>query len=591
MTPTGVPPSSSGRAFSGPGKDSLSALIGEMSDGALIARPADGVVLAVNRKLSQMLGLGAEAMVGRDATRLLPLGELGKPQGESIRREEKVERSDGSHLRADISLTPLPGGDILVILRESAVHRPAKNNSPEDLVFRALFLAAPVPMFVLDRDNLRILDVNEAAIETYGYDREQFLRLHLADLCPVEDVPRLLIRWSIATAEVHELGEWRHLTKDGEGVSVRLMARMVPASGQAPGRSSVVLTALPLEQQSLPISPSEPITDVTRAILDVISSPTIATDPAGRLLQFNRAAENLTGYRGAEVLGRPVWDVFLKNEHSQRMREEFERQFFPVYFENQWVLADGSVRELAWSSTVVRDDHDSIFYIVSSATDTTGLRTSESALHKLSARLFQMLDDERRNLARYLHDTIAQSLAALSMNLSLGSMDAKSMKSNLALLERCCRDVRTFSYMLHPPLFDELGLSAALKWYLDGYSRDNGLKIDFKIDSDFGRLPQELENTLLAVVQECISNVRRHSGSAGAEVRLTRDEQGAYLEVEDHGCGLPAEVERNLASGAIDVGVGITSIRERLAQNSGNLEIFSSSKGTRLRAFVPIRRS
>jgi signal transduction histidine kinase len=177
------------------------------------------------------------------------------------------------------------------------------------------------------------------------------------------------------------------------------------------------------------------------------------------------------------------------------------------------------------------------------------------------------------------------------MNLSLGASDAKSMQSNLTLLERCCRDVRTFSYMLHPPLFDELGLSAALKWYLEGYARDSGLKIDFQIDHDFGRLPPELEHTLLAVVQEGISNVRRHSGSASAAVRLTRDANGAYLEVEDHGSGLPAEVERTLATGAIDVGVGLTAIRERLAQNLGNLEIFSSAKGTRLRAFVPVRRS
>ena len=202
-----------------------------------------------------------------------------------------------------------------------------------------------------------------------------------------------------------------------------------------------------------------------------------------------------------------------------------------------------------------------------------------------------MLDNERRNLARFLHDTIAQSLAALSMSLSLGATDAKSMQSNLALLERCCRDVRTFSYMLHPPLFDELGLSAALKWYLEGFSRDTGLKIDFQIDPDFGRLPPELEHTMMAVVQESISNVRRHAGSPNAAVRLSRDTTGAYVEVEDHGCGLPAEVERSLANGAIEVGVGLTAIRERLAQNLGNLEIFSSPKGTRLRAFVPVRRN
>jgi PAS domain S-box-containing protein len=508
-------------------------------------------------------------------------------QGEAVRRECKVTRSDHSQIRVDISLTPLPNGDFMAVLRESAERRSVKNGAMDESVFRALFCAAPLPMFVLDRENLRFIEVNDAAVEVYGYNREHFMRLHLADLSPVEDVPRLLIRWSAATPDVHELGEWRHLTKDGESISVRLSARSV----QSAGRNHVVMVSLPLAQQSLPIRAPEPITDVTRAILDVISSPTIATDCAGRLMQFNRAAEDLSLYKASEVIGRPVWEVFLRDEQAEKMREEFERQSFPVYFENQWVLADGSIRDLAWSSTVVRDEHDAVSCIVSSATDTTGLRSSESALRKLSARLFQMLDNERRNLARFLHDTIAQSLAALSMSVSLGATDAKSMQSNLALLERCCRDVRTFSYMLHPPLFDELGLSAALKWYLEGYARDSGLKIDFQIDPDFGRLPQELEHTLMAVVQESISNVRRHSGSASASVRLTRDATGAYVEVEDHGCGLPAEVERSLATGAIDLGVGLTAIRERLAQNLGNLEIFSSPQGTRLRAFVPVRRN
>ena len=568
-------------------REPLTNLIGEMSDGALIARSVDGIILEVNRKLCDMFRVSGDGMVGQDAGRFLPLTDFGNLQGESVRRECKVTRSDGTQVRVDISLTPLQNGDFMAVLRESVDRRTPKNGGTDEALFRALFQAAPLPMFVLDRENLRFVEVNDAAVEVYEYKREQFLRLHLADLSPVEDVPRLLIRWAGTTPEASELGEWRHLTKDGETMSVRLIARAV----QAAGRNNVVLVSLPLQQQNLPIQPSEPVTDITRAILDVISSPTIATDGSGRLMQFNRAAENLSGYKAAEVLGRPVWEVFLKEESAEKMRGEFEHQFFPVYFENQWVLADGSVRDLAWSSTVVRDERDAISCIVSSATDTTGLRTSESALRKLSARLFQMLDNERRNLARFLHDTIAQSLAALSMSLSLGVSDAKNMQSNLALLERCCRDVRTFSYMLHPPLFDELGLSAALKWYLEGHSRDTGLKIEFHIDPDFGRLPQELEHTLMAVVQESISNVRRHSGSPTAVVRLTRDEAGAYLEVEDFGSGLPAEVERSLASGAIDIGVGLTAIRERLAQNLGNLEIFSTPHGTRLRASVPVRRN
>ena len=218
-----------------------------------------------------------------------------------MRRECKVTRSDGTQFGVDISLTPLQNGDFMAILRESADRRSVKSGAMEDSLFRTLFYAAPLPMFVLDRENLRIAEVNDAAVDLYGYNREQFLRLHLADLSPVEDVPRLLIRWSVTTPESHELGEWRHLTKAAESITVRLIARAV----QSGVRNQVVLLSLPLIQQNLPISPSEPITDVTRAILDVISSPTLATDCGGRLMQFNRAAENLSGYKASEVLGRP----------------------------------------------------------------------------------------------------------------------------------------------------------------------------------------------------------------------------------------------------------------------------------------------
>ncbi len=170
-------------------RDPLASLIGEMSDGALIARSVDNVILEVNRKLCDMFRVSSDVLVGQDAGKFLPLAEFGNLQGEAVRRECKVTCSDGTQIRVDISLTPLQNGDFMAILRESADRRSIRNGTVDESLFRALFCAAPLPMFVLDRENLRFVEVNDAAVEFYGYNRDQFLRLHLADLSPVEDVP------------------------------------------------------------------------------------------------------------------------------------------------------------------------------------------------------------------------------------------------------------------------------------------------------------------------------------------------------------------------------------------------------------------
>src|SRR3954468_879860 len=148
MIPTAIPSDSSRNA-----RDPLVSLIGEMSDGALIARSVDGIILEVNRKLGDMFRVSGDVLVGQDAGRFLPLGEFGNLQGESVKRECKLTRSDGTQVRVDISLTPLQNGDFMAILRESADRRSARNGAMEESLFRGLFYGAPLPMFVLDREN------------------------------------------------------------------------------------------------------------------------------------------------------------------------------------------------------------------------------------------------------------------------------------------------------------------------------------------------------------------------------------------------------------------------------------------------------
>jgi signal transduction histidine kinase len=217
------------------------------------------------------------------------------------------------------------------------------------------------------------------------------------------------------------------------------------------------------------------------------------------------------------------------------------------------------------------------------------VRRSEQELRLLSSRLLDLQDAERRRIARELHDVTAQNLFAIHIALARLSEELSAESSVLqecmTLCEESREEIRTLSYLLHPPMLDEAGLVAALKWYIDGFSKRTGIKVRFETDPDLGRLPIDIETDLFRVVQESLANVHRHSGSRTAIVELHREDDIIVIRVQDRGQGLSRQLRqsRNLAS----LGVGIPGMRERLGQHRGSLEIKSGPRGTRVTARVP----
>ena len=215
-------------------------------------------------------------------------------------------------------------------------------------------------------------------------------------------------------------------------------------------------------------------------------------------------------------------------------------------------------------------------------------------LRELSARLLQLQDEERRRIARELHDSVGQMLAALTMNLSAVRNDVERLAETAAalhdsesLVREMSSEVRTISHLLHPPLLDEAGLASALRWYVDGYAQRSGIKVDLDLPEDLGRLRSELETAIFRVVQECLTNVHRHSGSTVAKIRLRQREHQILVDVEDEGKGIPPEKREEMATAGAP-GVGIRGMRERLRQLGGTLEIHSNGSGTNVSARLPI---
>ena len=222
----------------------------------------------------------------------------------------------------------------------------------------------------------------------------------------------------------------------------------------------------------------------------------------------------------------------------------------------------------------------------------TAERTAE--LQKLTHRLLKVQDDERRKVARDLHDTTGQTLAALKMAVSL-MQTCKEMSAALAiasqveqLADQAIGEIRTMSYLLHPPLLDEVGFGCAAEWYIEGFAKRSGISVRAEIAKTSERLPGNVEIALFRVLQESLTNVHRHSGASDASIHFQHAGDALILEIRDFGKGIPAERMLLLRGVSAQTGVGLAGMRERLHELNGSLEIQSDDRGTSIRATVPL---
>lgn len=220
---------------------------------------------------------------------------------------------------------------------------------------------------------------------------------------------------------------------------------------------------------------------------------------------------------------------------------------------------------------------------------------TEEQLRQLSLRLMTLQDQERRHIARELHDTVGQTLAAMKMSIALIRQtgqprpELQVLVDDLnALTDAALQEVRTTSYLLHPPLLDEAGITSAARWFAEGFSRRSGIEVECEIASNLGRPPREVELVLFRVLQESLTNVHRHSGASAATIRLGRDADQLQLEIQDNGKGIAEERLRLLEASVGKIGVGITGMRERVRELGGRLEIRSGRSGTTVCVLLPL---
>ena len=223
------------------------------------------------------------------------------------------------------------------------------------------------------------------------------------------------------------------------------------------------------------------------------------------------------------------------------------------------------------------------------------LRDSELSLRELSGHVLRTQDQERRRLGRELHDTIGQYLAVLKMGLdSLHSrqvvqapLDAMQMADCLKLAEQSIKELRTMSYLLYPPMLEEMGLKTSIHWYIEGFAKRSGIQVQVDISPALRRLPQEIELTAFRVLQESLTNVHRHSGSPTARIRVSLENGSLHLEISDSGKGMPAAALESTRDALGTMGVGLRGMSERVRQLGGTLS-FTCDRGTTVWASLPV---
>jgi signal transduction histidine kinase len=224
--------------------------------------------------------------------------------------------------------------------------------------------------------------------------------------------------------------------------------------------------------------------------------------------------------------------------------------------------------------------------------DVTARRHAEEALRKLSGRLLGIQDQERRRIARELHDSLGQYLAGMKIAIDMLSVRSPELDPLLTecadILDKAISETRTLSHLLHPPLLDEAGFASAASWFVAGFSQRSGIPVSLDLPSDLPRLPEAVEIALFRVLQESLTNVHRHSRATSAEIDVEADAEQVTIEIRDHGQGMPREIIQEIEQNGSKLGVGLAGMRERIHELGGIFEVASDNDGTRVRAIIPL---
>ena len=591
----------------------------EHSPDAILVADNDRRYRAANPAACTLLGLSREEILKRhiDDFAAPALRQQIEAAWDSFLRgggqegEYELVRPDGSIRRVEFhaSANFVPGLHVSM-LRDVTERRRAESEIAER--FRLTFEQAAVGMAYADLSG-RFTRVNSKMSDFLGYSVEELLHMNYRDITHPEDLPANI-------REVEELidgkrdlffREKRYVRQGGSIVWGKVSSSLLRRSDGTPAYTFAVIEDISDRKRT------EEEVRVSRERLDLAMAAAHAGsfdwDLEKDRVQWSPELRRLHGLGPADFDGSYEAWLSLVHPDDRRSvalatRDALQTGQFDAEYRIQ--RPAGEVRWISARARVVYGRAGHASRILGINVDITERKEAEeallrsheeleaqvesrtAALRTLSSHLLRAQDDERRRIARELHDSLGQYLAALKMNLDLVNasepISGELLNEMRSVVQQSLNETRTLSHLLHPPLLDEAGLLSAASWYVGGFAQRSGVKVEFDVSPELRRLPARVETVLFRILQESLTNIHRHSGSPTADIALTLADRQVSLRITDAGRGIPPDVLARFQDNGTGSGIGLAGMRERVKELGGELTISSSQSGTTLLVSLPI---
>lgn len=480
--------------------------------------------------------------------------------------------------------------------------------------YRALFDLGPVAVYSCDAAGV-IEHFNQRAAELWGRTPAQsdtderfcgsFKMFRLdGSFMPHEQCPMA----DVVSGRLAEVRDQEVLLERPDGSRVTVVVNIRPLTNQTGEVTGAINCFYDITERQEAERARARLASIVESSEDAI----VSKDLNGIIMSWNRGAERLFGYNEQEALGQSITMLIPADRPNEEpeILDRIRRGESIEHYETVRRRKDGRLLDISLTVSPIIDANGKIVGASKIARDITDRKRAEealrqnrdnlertveqrtAALRELSSSLLRAQDDERRRISRELHDSVGQYLASAKMTLESlprsTEREIRSYESLMDSLDKCVTETRTISYLLHPPLLDECGLTSAVTWYVEGFSQRSGIQVNLNIPGDLKRLTGGLELVLFRILQESLTNIHRHSRSHSVDIQVRIDADNVRLQVRDHGQGIPIEKLEQFRSNGTGVGVGLRSMRERISEVGGQFEIESDKSGTLIRVAVPL---
>jgi PAS domain S-box-containing protein len=579
----------------------------------------DGRWLRVNRKLCEIVGYSEQELRNLtyqqiihpddlsaevELTRKVAAGEL-----DQYSLEERYTRRDGRVIWINLTVAAVRAPDcrlkyFVAVIEDISARKNAEERErriAEEAIaatakFRSAFDQSTQFAAIMSLDGV-LMDANKLFLELCGYTAEEVLGRPFWDTAWWRNHPDSQRKIQAATPLVAKGVPYREALNYSfaDGTERLIDFSLFPIRDE---RGRVLF----LHPTGVDITNAKRLEEAqyhSAAIVESSDDAIVSKDLNGIVRSWNSGAQRIFGFTPEEAIGQPITIIIPPELHDEepqilarlRAGERID------HFETIRQTKSGELRHISLTISPVRDSHGNIIGASKIARDITERKRNEQLLREaeLSGLLLRLQDEERRRLARELHDSAGQLLAVARMNINVAAAEksrlspaaAAAIEQNAEVLDHLTTEIRTLSHLLHPPLLDELGLKLALEEYVRGFAQRSGIHVSLDLPDGLERLSQDRELSLFRIVQECLTNIHRHSGSSTAFIGLSRDENEIALEVRDQGHGLSPELQEKLLIGQ-GSGVGLRGMRERVRQLGGSMQIDSDDSGTSVRVILPL---